>query len=397
MNAPERITEEEAVRRALALGPAIRARAQQVEDDRRIADETVAELRQAGLLGLAVPARFGGSELGLAPLFSVGAALAEACGSTGWVASVFTGHNWLVALFPEEAQAEVFADPQPRVASVVHFAGNPPSSAPGGYRFRDGLGKLCSGVDHAEWVLLGTGVVDGNAPPEPRYFLVPKDAFEIVDDWFTAGLRGTGSKSIRLADAFVPEHRTISITDLARGAAPGLAANPSIIYRAPFPEVFILGLTGAPIGMARGAIGLFADGLRARYADMPDQQIAEQSTPFARLADASARVDAAEGLVRETARRIDATEDPATLTRLERARFLRNYAFAVQTCRQAVGALFEGGGSGAVYDGSALQRMWRDINTAAMHAGFNWDGTVPTFARALLDLPPGQFERRRGH
>jgi 3-hydroxy-9,10-secoandrosta-1,3,5(10)-triene-9,17-dione monooxygenase len=59
--------------------------------------------------------------------------------------------------------------------------------------------------------------------------------------------------------------------------------------------------------------------------------------------------------------------------------------------------LFEGGGSRAIYDSSELQRLWRDINTACAHIGFQWDRTALTFARALLDLPPGQLEARRGH
>src|SRR5690606_33103023 len=115
------------------------------------------------------------------------------------------------------AQREVFDTASGYISSVVHFGGGLPARVPGGYRFKDGVGRLCSGVDHATWILLGTLVApQGDEPPEPRYFLVPKSEFEVLDDWYTAGLRGTGSKSIRLADAFVPEYRTVSIPDIAR-------------------------------------------------------------------------------------------------------------------------------------------------------------------------------------
>ena len=394
----ERLSIEEALERARALAPAIRKRADTAERERMVSAATLAELRQADLLGLTRPRLFGGAELGMAALVAVAAEIAASCGSTGWVYSVFVGHDWMICLFPETAQREVFSNPDGYVSSVVHFGGNQPTRVAGGYRFKDGLGRLCSGVDHAAWVLLGTAVAaEGNSPPESRYFLVPKSEFEIVDDWHTAGLRGTGSKSIRLVDAFVPEHRSVSIPEIAQGRAPGLDLHDSPVYRAPFPEVLILALTGAPLGIARDALSLYAQALRAQFAGFSEEQIAEQTWAFARIAQSSGEIDSAERLILAAAERIDASTDPLHFNRQERARLLRDYAFGVQAARGAVNRIFEGGGSRALYDSSELQRAWRDMNTASAHAGFSWDRTAPTFARAFLDLPPGKFEARRGH
>lgn len=395
---PDRLAVEEAVERARRLVPAVRARAETAERTRAVPVETIAELQAAGLLDLTRPAMFGGAELGFSALAAVAAEIAAACGSTGWVYSVFVGHDWMVALFPEAAQREVFGRRGSYVSSVVHFGGAQPVRVPGGFRFKGGAGRLCSGIDHAAWVLLGTAVAaEGDAPAEPRYFLVPKSEFEIVDDWHTTGLRGTGSKSIRLADAFVPEYRSLSIPELANGNAPGLSLHDSIVYRAPFPEVLILALVGAPLGIAQGALARHAEGLRAQFAAFVEEQIAEQSTALARVARASAEIDAAFAVIRSAAARVDASADPLRFNRLERASLLRDYAYAAQTARGAVNSLFEGGGSRALYDSSELQRMWRDMNTACAHMGFSWDRTAPAFGRALLDLPPGKFEARRGH
>jgi 3-hydroxy-9,10-secoandrosta-1,3,5(10)-triene-9,17-dione monooxygenase len=380
------------------LAPAIRARAEAAERTRTIPAETIADLQGASLLGLTTPAQFGGAELGLSALVEVAAELAAECGSTAWVYSVFTGHAWMVALFPEAAQREVFGSPGSFVSSVVHFGGAQPTRVPGGFRFKDGAGRLCSGVDHATWVLLGTTVAgDAERPAEPRYFLVPRSEFDIVDDWHTAGLRGTGSKSIRLAEAFVPDHRSVAIAALADGTAPGLALHGSAVYRAPFPEVLLLALTGAPLGIARGALARHAEGMRGLLASAGEEQIAEQAPALARLARASAEIDAAFGVIRSCASRVDASADPHEFTRLDRAALLRDYAYAGQAARGAVNSLFEGGGSRAIYASSELQRMWRDINTACAHIGFSWDRTALAFARAFLDLPPGRLEVRRGH
>lgn len=387
-----------AIEQARRLAPAIRGRSEAAERTRTIPGETIAELQAAGLLNLTTPAMFGGAELGFSALTAVAAEIGAACGSTGWVYSVFAGHDWMVALFPEAAQREVFEQRGSYVSSVVHFGGTQPVRVAGGFRFQDGAGRLCSGIDHAAWVLLGTAVAaEGNTPAEPRYFLVPRAEFTIVDDWHTTGLRGTGSKSIRLAEAFVPEYRSVSIADLAKGNAPGLSLHDSAAYRAPFPEVLILALVGAPLGIARGALARHTEGLRAQFATYVEEQIAEQAAALSRIARASAEIDAAFAVIRSAAARIDASAGPLAFDRLERASLLRDYAYAAQTARAAVNSLFEGGGSRALYDSSELQRSWRDMSTACAHMGFSWDRTAPAFGRALLDLPPGKFEARRGH
>ena len=44
--------------------------------------------------------------------------IASACGSTGWVASVLGVHPWQLALFPPQAQEEVWGeDPATRMSS----------------------------------------------------------------------------------------------------------------------------------------------------------------------------------------------------------------------------------------------------------------------------------------
>ena len=165
---------------------------------------------------------FGGSQLGIAPLIQTVATIASGCGSTGWVYAVLSGHNWAVGLFPVEAQREVFSDPDALVASIVRLGGKAPKQVADGYLFEGAAGKFCSGIEHAKWIMVGASVADASTAPEPRYFLIPKSEIEIVDDWYTAGLRGTRSCSLRIKHAFVPDHRSVSIAEIAPGTAPGI-------------------------------------------------------------------------------------------------------------------------------------------------------------------------------
>ncbi len=384
---------EQALERVRALLPRIAACAKAVDSERRVPSDVIAALSQAGLFRIMAPRRYGGAELGFATLTEVTAEIASACGSTGWIYTVLAGHSWLLALFPQQAQEEAFTNPHDLTATVVRLGGERPKRVDGGYRIANASGRFCSGIDHAAWIILGAGVETAAGAIEPRYLMVPQSDVEVVDDWFTTGMRGTGSRSLRIAEAFVPEHRSVAIADLASGTAPGLKLHAANIYRAPFPHVLPLSLAGAPLGMARGAVNSFREKFRNRIANLGETEIAEHSAFFVRLADAAAAVDAAMALIVSDSRQIDHAANGTKTSRLDRARLMRDVANAAHMCRQAVNSLFEAGGGSGIYDGEDLQRIWRDINASTSHNTFSRERAGGMYARALFDLPPGKTER----
>jgi alkylation response protein AidB-like acyl-CoA dehydrogenase len=384
---------DEARARAQALVARLRSRAAKVDAERHIPEESIAEINDAGLFRISAPRAFGGSQLGIAPLVETVAAIASGCGSTGWVYAVLSGHNWLVGLFPAEAQREVFSDSDALVASIVRLGGSGAKKVPEGYLFEDAVGKFCSGIEHAKWVMVGAGTKADSGPPEARYFLIPKSEIEVVDDWFTAGLRGTRSCSLKIKRAFVPEHRSVSIPDIARGAAPGTKLHDSPIYRAPFPQILPFPLAGVPVGLARAALDAYLDSYRGKLSKFPEEQIAEQSAVLSRLSEADADIAAATGLLFKDAAGLDTLEDGSKLSDVERARIVRNVAYSANQCRYAVTRLFEASGGSAIYDKFELQRIWRDVNAAAAHNAFMRNKHDPAFGRAMLGLPPSKFDR----
>jgi 3-hydroxy-9,10-secoandrosta-1,3,5(10)-triene-9,17-dione monooxygenase len=383
----------EALAKAGGLIERLRARAADVDTKRRISDESIAEINDAGLFRISAPRMFGGSQLGILPLIRTVATIASGCGSTGWVYAVLSGHNWAVGLFPIEAQREVFSDPHALVASIVRAGGNAPREVADGYLFEGAIGKFCSGIEHAKWIVVGASVAERSGGPEPRYFLVPKSDVAIVDDWYTAGLRGTRSSSLRIKHAFVPKYRSVSIPEIADGTAPGIKFHDSSVYRAPFPQILPLPLAGVPIGLARAALELYVNNCRDKLKTFASEQVAEQAAVFARISDVDADVAAAAGLIFRDAEEIDATPDGSRISALDRARYVRNAAYGANKCRYAVTRLFEASGGSAVYDTFELQRIWRDVNAAAAHNAFMRDKLDPAFGRALLGLPASKFDR----
>ncbi|MEM5438735.1 acyl-CoA dehydrogenase family protein [Paraburkholderia diazotrophica] len=381
---------EEALDIARGLHDAIRSRVKQTESDRVVPKETIDALRHTGLFNIITPKTFGGSELGFTTLVEVTAEIASACGSTGWVFGVLAGHSWMLNLFPLQAQQDVLGKGHVLTATVFRLGGTI-TEVEGGYKLVNGDGRFCSGIDHVQWVIIGNTVQRPDGSSEPRFFVIPRSDIEIVDDWHTAGLRGTGSRTIKVAEAFIPKHRSVSVKDMMTGNVEGADAMRAPIYRMPFQNVTPFSLIGAPLGMARAALRSFAEGLAPRLQAMPAAQMAEQSATIERLAHATVDLDAAYALILEDTRRVDSAESAESLTALEWSRIPRDWAYSAQTARRAANSVFEAAGGTSIYNASELQRIWRDVNSAAQHFAFTWDSALTTFGRHALGLPPSQF------
>ena len=383
-------TLEEAVAIAREMAPRLHERVAKAEELRRLPDENVADLIDSGLIGLEVPRRYGGAELNLDALLEVTAALAEGCSATGWVYALWGAHMWLIGQYPERVQAQVFEDPRSLVSSVVNTNGTP-ERVDGGYRWT-GRGFFSSGVDHCNWLTAAVNVAPDAPPPgDIRWLLLRRSDFEIEDDWYTLGLKGTGSKTIVLDDVFVPDERIVSFSELSEGTAWGPKLYDSDVYRAAFEFTFSLPLAGPVVGIARAMLKAFEARMTQRLAAGDAWLATSQSGTLTRMSQAGAEIEAAMALLVQTAREF-CTIPIAQATPLDKAQCRRDVAYAAQLCRQAANVLYEAAGGSNAYEKSEIGRLWRDSNVAAAHGGLQWDGAALGYGRALVGLPP--FPRR---
>jgi 3-hydroxy-9,10-secoandrosta-1,3,5(10)-triene-9,17-dione monooxygenase len=219
--------------RARALVPLLAERAPAAAVARQLPAETIAEYHAAGILRILQPRRFGGMQ-GRFSLFSrIVEELTYGCASSAWVYAVLAEHQWIIAQYPEQAQIDVWGDDPEAVASSSLAPREAARRVPGGWRL-SGRYPFSSGCDYAQWAILGTFLGEQGDPRHIAYLLVPLSEAEIVDDWQTLGLLGTGSKSLVLDDVFVPEHRSVMVSDLFAGTPPGAAVHPDYpVLRAP--------------------------------------------------------------------------------------------------------------------------------------------------------------------
>ncbi|HEY9562160.1 MAG TPA: acyl-CoA dehydrogenase family protein, partial [Nocardioides sp.] len=116
------------------LLPIIASRAVETEDARRVPAETIAELTEAGFFRLLQPKRCGGLERNPIEFYESVRAIAGACGSTGWVASVMGVHPWQVGLLPKAAQDEVWGDDTDALIASSYAPIGKLTAVEGGYR-----------------------------------------------------------------------------------------------------------------------------------------------------------------------------------------------------------------------------------------------------------------------
>src|SRR5258708_301152 len=98
-NVSIKMTYEEAMVRAQAFVPAIIERAAAAEAQRRLPEDIVQAIVDAGLVRLLTPARWGGHELGINAYVDSTLEIAKADASVGWCYSFFIMHTCMLAFF----------------------------------------------------------------------------------------------------------------------------------------------------------------------------------------------------------------------------------------------------------------------------------------------------------
>jgi 3-hydroxy-9,10-secoandrosta-1,3,5(10)-triene-9,17-dione monooxygenase len=370
------------------LLPVLRERAQETEDRRSLPAETVKSLAEVGVFQLLQPARFGGIQAHPLTFLHAVRLLAGACGSTGWVASVIGVHNWQLALFPDQAQEDVWgSDPGTRMSSSYAPTGKV-RAVDGGYRL-DGRWSFSSGCEHATWVLLG-GIVPGSGdePADFRTFLLPAGAHTIDDVWHTVGLRGTGSNDIVVRDAFVPAYRSLSFNDTARCVCPGQQTNTAPLYRIPYGSIFSYAITTPVIGMAFGAYQAHVDYLRERVrAAYAGVRAAEDPFSQVRVAQAAAELDDAWRALSANMRELmEHAEVGRKIPMPLRLRTRRDQVRGTGQAIRAVDLLFENSGGRALAVGTPIQRFWRDAHAGRVHAINDPERALAMFGRGEFGL-----------
>jgi alkylation response protein AidB-like acyl-CoA dehydrogenase len=374
--------------RARSVGPVIREHVADAERERRLPKAVHDALVTAGLQRMLTPRSLGGLEVDPITCARVVEEVARFDSAAGWALQMNLG-AWWASRLPERTAEELYG---PNPSRLMAGAFHPPQQAvqvDGGFRV-SGRSPLASGIHDSEWVLFSAMIMDGNQPrmtefgPAMVAFILPISDIEIIDTWYTLGMRGTDSNDGAFKDVFVPAHRTFPLD-------PNLAPNPRFqgpLYRFPAGAMVALFGAGVLLATARNAITEFRElaGRKPPFGSMKPRR--DRGVVQATLAEAEATLRSARAFFYEALSEAWARTSAGLPNTLEhRADLLLAGVNAAKSAASVTDAIHRLAGTTGIYARSPLERYFRDAHTLRQH-GFVSEGRLETVGQIYLGLPP---------
>ena len=395
------------IERARALRPAVRAEAAAAEARGYYSEELHRAFTQAGFYRCLQPRRFGGYEFDIRTFFQVMIEIATGDPGIGWCLCLAAGHALQIgSCYDEAAQARIFGTDGHFIAPYSPSGPSPDAAAtavPGGYRV-SGKWRYCSGVPYATH-FMGLAPLIGTHPGGPTRKLVtvvvPRSAFEMLDDWHDMfGLKGSGSNSVVIEDALIPEDFVTDriFAEDAAGSTPGLALHGNPLYGGLFMAFGAGELACSQVGAARAALGEFERHIKTARPLFSPKLLKYEHHDWQRIFGlALSMANAAEAVLLRSGELYleHAKAHAAGSGRFTNAEAMQIMGMQHQAARLAWEAgyeLFRASSSSSIRDGEAMQRWFRDFATFRNNPAHQPDFVATRIAQAYFGLPIQDFD-----
>ncbi len=337
---------------ATMIAPAV----DRINQERRIPDDIVRPIIDAGFFRLLLPKSLGGAELSHPDFLKIVRTFSEVDASVGWCINqnnVFSTNS--VRIDPDIAR-DIWGNPQTVVTNGPPRPGSKAVATDGGYRL-SGRWDFSSGISHASWVATLAPVHDANGmdAKEMRTFLIPKSSVTIVDEWHVGGLRGTASLSFTTTDCFVPAERSYGLEEPS--------SEPGPLYVIHTTPLFASGFANVALGCARSALDFSIELTKRKVQQGDSAVLSADSTTQRAIGQAEAQWNSVRAYLDDTTSEmwetVAATHELATDVRIK-VRLASTHA--IRTCADIVNTAYTICGSSAIFETSTIQRCFQDIH-----------------------------------
>jgi alkylation response protein AidB-like acyl-CoA dehydrogenase len=380
----------EMVQDAGKLVPLLRSHAAWSEQNRRLHEETLEALTDAGVFRMRVPARFGGLESSASTVIDVLGEVAKGDGSAAWIAGVNAITTWMACLLPDEVQEEIFADPGVRLCGTLSPTGM--CMPVDGGMVLTGKWSFISGALHSQWqVIIAVAPAPGPGVSFwPVMTVVPMSDLQIIDDWHTSGLRGSGSVTTVAQQVFIPQQRILPLPLVLAEQYASQANAASPIYRTPLLPTASALSVGTAVGLANAAKEEFLDRLAGRkitYTSYENQN--EAPVTHLRVNEAAMLIDEAAFHAHRLGSRLDSKgEDGSPWTVADRGLARADMGRACELAKAAADILSLASGGSSIYTDVPIQRIVRDLHAINMHALMSPTTNAELYGRILCGMEP---------
>jgi len=373
------------------LAPLILEHADVAERQRYLPNEVARAMAHAGLYRIGASREIGGEELNPMEQIEVIEVAAEIDGATGWNLMIGIEVMGLfgAALQPDVAR-EIYSDP----GLVAAGALNPQAMAvraDGGYRVT-GQWPFASGCHNADWFWGQCIVSDGVSPirgddgqVELVEATIPSADFEIVDTWHVAGMRGSGSHDVAVADVFVPDH--LITTTAADGPIGMRFMDESPLYRFPAFARLAYNKVGVSTGIAKAALASFKTLATEKKPRASQATLGEKASTQSVYAEATMLLHSSRAYVMEAVGDVwqaNLANEDTTVD--QRMHVHLSCSAAAETAVKVVEMLYTAAGTSANFESCPLERQLRNVRVVPQHimVSSQWKETA---GRVLMGLP----------
>lgn len=329
------------------------------ENAKTLHDSQLSAILERNWFNMFVPRNFGGLELSLPEIIRIEEGISWADGSSGWVVTLCSGAAWFVGFLDPVVSTKAFN------CHNACFAG---SGAVNGTANRTRNGYEINGFwPYATGSLLatvftvnclvqenGAQIYDGERNPLVRSFLLMPDELKVHRTWHAMGMVATGSHSIEVKYATIPENRSFIID-------PKHAVLPNPIFRYPFLQLAESTLTANLSGMSARFLDLAETRLTGSTHGSYTRMISESR---ARLQDVRQKFYHSTDMSWNNLTTGNSIPD-AMLTQVTGAS-----RYLAECCTEVVTALYPFCGIEAADTRQEINRVWRNFHTALQHSIF---------------------------
>jgi len=360
--------------------------------------------KKAGFYRILQPRRYGGYEFDVPTFARVIVEIARGCPGSAWCLCLASGHALNVAqLFGERAQAEVFGPDGHFAAAARALPSGTATRAEGGWLL-EGTWDYCSGVPYSTHVLVGVRLLGESGAQPIGVAVVPRSQWTMLDNWGDfIGMRASGSNSVQMQGAKIPEHYLVRedffAPDISHGTA-GARLHGNSMYAGGTLGFFQTEISSIMVGVGYAALDEYESIIRARKTFGPAPVLQYQHPDYQRpYGIALGKLEAARHAL------LGAAQEYMELARLSVAgqrtylrsddlRLQSGLQHAAQLSFDAVDLLYRMAATSAgAKNGTRMQRYFRDVSMALTNPGLQFDLKAADLARQLFteqdQLQPG--------
>jgi 3-hydroxy-9,10-secoandrosta-1,3,5(10)-triene-9,17-dione monooxygenase len=350
----------------------------------RLSPAIMTLMRDEALFRMLQPRRFGGKEVDVQTFFDRQIEIAAVDMSAGWLFGVMGVLAFHLALYPDEAQSDVWESNPNALMACSYMQTGKAVAVRGGYELT-GAWRFASGADYADWFMLGARVVREGGD-DPVIFLVPRADVTIRRTWRPAGLRGTGSQDLVIERCFVPSHRIHGIRERFLGLSPGLDHNRGPLYRIPLPQLLLRVVSVPAIGALRGGLLALIEHNAVRT-DIAGQRVAANSAVQLTVGEVATDIEEMVTVLHNGLRQLTAAARAGHDLALQTRMILRLQASrTADRCCRLMHQIFIAAGASGLTSDAPFGRILADIQASRQHIANQFQPFGQNLGASLLGL-----------